>query len=74
MHFGMYCTVIIPGFFFVGMYVFFIGLMSMWLQPHLLQPHGIILKKDFDFIGIDLNERDIANTPKSEKKIIRKLV
>ena len=34
-----------------------------------------ILKKDFKFIGIELNERDIANTPKSEYKIkIRKLV
>lgn len=28
-----------------------------------------ILKKDFEFIGIELNERDIANTPKSEYKI-----
>ena len=34
-----------------------------------------ILTKDFEFIGIELNERYIANTPKSEYKIkIRKLV
>ena len=34
-----------------------------------------ILKKDFEFIGIELNETDIINTPKSEYRIkIKKLV
>ena len=32
-----------------------------------------LLKKDFEFIGIELNEIDIARTPKSEYKIKNKL-
>ena len=34
-----------------------------------------LLQKDFEFIGVEMNERDIRSTPKSEYRIrIRKLV